>query len=194
MPVILQPIVSRSLHLEGLPSRAGSMITMRRILPSLLLSAACVHAAPRSSAVATVAPLSPSNRPVSVLFTHDPDDATEIGIVEADGKRPLGTLDGLLAEIRSRSASLGGDVARIDRFATRYEMVTETYEYDCSTFETRTEPQTVTSTQADGTTTTSTQWVAVTEFVSKTCTGTRDVEVRTLTLTGRAFRTTEETP
>jgi hypothetical protein len=170
------------------------MIMMRRILPSLLLSAACVHAAARSSAISTTAPLPASDRPVSVLLTHDPDDATEIGIVEADGKRPAATLDVLLAEIRSRTASLGGDVARIDRFATRYEMVTETYQYDCSTTETRMEPQTVVSTQADGTTTTSTQWVAVTVTVPRTCTGTREVEVGTLTVTGRAFRTTEETP
>jgi len=168
------------------------MTTMRRILPSLLLSAACVHAAARSSAVATGAPLPSSDRPVSVLLTHDPDDATEIGIVEADGRRPVATLDSLLAEIRSRAASLGGDVARIDRFATRYEMVTETYQYDCSTTETRMEPRTVVQTHADGTTTTFTEWIPVPQLVSRTCTGTRQVEVGTLTLTGRAFRTTEE--
>ena len=168
---------------------------MGRILPPLLLlSVACVHAAARSSAVATGAPLPSSDRPVSVLLTHDPDDATEIGIVEADGTRPVATLDSLLAEIRSRASSLGGDVARIDRFATRYEMVTETYQYDCSTTETRMEARTVVQPQADGTTTTSTEWVPVTEFVFRTCTGTREVEVGTLTLTGRAFRTTEEAP
>jgi hypothetical protein len=170
------------------------MTNMRRILPSLLLSAACAHPAARSSAVATGVPLPPSDRPVSVLLTRDPQDATEIGIVEADGTRPVATVDGLVAEIRNRVASLGGDVARIDRFATRYEMVTETYQYDCSTTETRMEARTVTQTQADGTTTTSTEWVPVTESVYRTCTGTREVEVGTLTITGRAFRTTEEAP
>ncbi|MFL5426984.1 MAG: hypothetical protein ACJ783_18360, partial [Myxococcales bacterium] len=120
---------------------------------------------------------------MSILLTHDPDDATEVGIVEADGTRPAATLEGLLAELRRRTASLGGDVARVDRFATRYEMVTETYQYDCSTSQMRMESRTVVQTQADGTTTTSTEWVPVTEYVSKTCTGTREVEVGTLTLT-----------
>jgi len=154
----------------------------------MISSASFASVTAQSSAVATRPVSAPITGPVSVLLSQDPQDAREVGIVEAHGTQPV-ELESLLAEFRARVASLGGDVARIDSFATRYEIVSELYTYDCSMFESHTEMQTVSHTGADGTTTYTTESQLVTEFVSKTCSEVRSHEEATLTLTGRAFRT-----
>ena len=138
--------------------------------------------------VATAPVSAPPTGPVSVLLSRDPQDARELGIVEAHGTQPV-ELESLLAEFRARVASLGGDVARIDSFATRYQIVSELYTYDCSSFESHTEMRTVSHTGADGSTNYTTDPELVTEFVWKTCSEFRTHEEATLTLTGRAFRT-----
>lgn len=127
-------------------------------------------------------------------FTTDPPGAEQLGIVEAHGRRPAATLEELLAQLTDRVAAMGGDVARIDSFPTRYEMVSESYTYDCGTTRTRQEPQSVTTVDANGRPTTTTQWVTVTEHVAQTCTGFRQVEAATLTVQGRAFRTRKGNP
>lgn len=158
----------------------------RALALALLALSGC--SAVQSSALPTGPRLAPSTAPVAVFVTRDPPDADEIAIVEAHGRRPVATLEALLGELRSRVAGLGGDRARIDGFATRYEMVTESYTYDCGTTEMRTETRTVSRPGPNGTSTMSTETVSVPRHVSKTCTGTRTVEAAVLTLTGRAFR------
>ena len=163
------------------------MIAVRSLLAFLISSASFASVAAQSSAVATGPVSAPVTGPVSVLLSQDPPEARELGIVEAHGTQPV-ELESLLAEFRARVASLGGDVARIDSFATRYEIVSELYTYDCSMLETHTEMRTVSHTEADGSITYATESVLVTEFVSKTCSEFRSHEEATLTLTGRAFR------
>jgi hypothetical protein len=142
----------------------------------------------QSSALPTRPGLAPSSAPVVVFTTRDPPGAEEVAIVEAHGRRPVATLEALLAEFQGRVAAVGGDRARVDGFATRYEMVTESYTYECGTTEHRTETRTVSRPGPNGTSTMSTESVTVPHHVSKTCTGTRTVEAAVLTLTGRAFR------
>jgi hypothetical protein len=127
-----------------------------------------------SSGVSTSARLAPSTLPVIVSATQDPPNATQLGIVEAHGPRPPSTLEEIVIGFTSRVADLGGDYGRIDSFATRFETVSETYTYECGT------TQTV-GVSADGT--------PLTMYVPMTCTGITEVEVGTLTLTGRAFKT-----
>jgi hypothetical protein len=147
-----------------------------------------------ASAVRTTSSAPPVTGPVAMRLTSDPPAAEQLGIVEAHGRRPAATLQEVLAQLAGQVAALGGDVARIDAFPTRYEMVDESYTYDCGTTQTRQEPQMVTTFDANGTPTTTTQWVTVTEYVAQTCTGVRQVEVATLTVQGRAFRTRKGTP
>jgi hypothetical protein len=125
---------------------------------------------------------------VRVAFVADPPGAEALGVVEANGRRPEVTLEALVAELRARAASIGADLVRVDRFATRHDLVTEQYSYDCSTTTTTHETRTVTRTGADGRLETHTETVPVTTREPKTCQGWHDVEVPTLTLTGRAYR------
>jgi hypothetical protein len=155
-------------------------------LAVLALASGCT--AVESSVLPTGPRLPPSAAPVKVFTIRDPPGAEEVAIVEAHGKRPVATLEALLAEFRGRVAAVGGDRARIDGFATRYELVEESYTYDCGTTEMRTETRTVSRPGPNGTSSMSTETVSVPHHVSRTCTGTRTVEVAVLTLTGRAFR------
>ena len=140
-----------------------------------------------SSSYATAPRRAPSTAPVSIASTRDPADALELGVVESSGRLGAVTLEQLVAAFRSRVAQMGGDAGRIDTFGTRYEIVSESYEYDCSTTETEHETRTVSRIGPGGTITFDTESVPVTRRVPKTCTGTRSVEVGTLSLVGRAF-------
>ena len=151
-------------------------------------------ATPSSSAWTPRPPPPPSGRPVRVVFFEGADGAEELGVVEANGRRPLVSLDAIVAELQGRAAAVGADVVRVDGFATRYETVRQEYTYDCSTIEMRMETSAVTVVGADGTPQTSFVTMPVTETVPKTCTGWQDVEVATLALTGRAFRTNGAPP
>jgi len=159
----------------------------------LALCCACSTAV-GASAVRTTSTARPVPGPVAVRLTSDPPGAEQLGIVEAHGRRPTATLEEVLAQFLGEVSALGGDVARVDSFPTRYEMVTESYTYDCGTTQTRQEPQMVTTFDANGRPTTTTQWVTVTEHVAQTCTGYRRLEAATLTVQGRAFRTRKGTP
>jgi hypothetical protein len=143
----------------------------------LFLGLGCTHVA--SSAVMTSAPLPPSVSAVRLSATQDPVNGVELGIVEAHGRRPPATLSAVAAEFSSRVGKLGGDYGRIDSFATHFEIVADTYTYECGYVQT-------VGTNADGT--------PITSYISQTCTGYQNVEVGTLTLTGRAFRTQLGTP
>ena len=127
------------------------------LLLGALLSSGCTGIG--SSAYATGPGLAPSTGPVRLSATRDPSGARPLGVVEAHGDRRRATVPAIAEEFRARVASLGGDAGRIDSFATKYEMVTETYMYQCGA------PK-----------------------MPMTCTGTRQVEVPTLTFTGRAFK------
>ena len=153
----------------------------------LLLGAGCAQV--QSSAFVTGRPLPPSTGPVEVSATRDPPGAEVLGVVEVHGRPPTATLESLVTEFCRGVASVGGDYGRIDSFATRHEMVTERYDYECGTTETEYQTQTVSGMGPDGSPTFTTQTVPVTKYVSKTCTGERQVEVATQTLVGRAFRT-----
>jgi hypothetical protein len=118
----------------------------------------------------------------------------EVGIVEVHGRLDAAGVAALVAELRRRTAELGGDVARVDAYRTRYETVTEEYTYDCSKTETTHETRTTSRPGPDGTTTLVRESVPVSRRVPQTCNGTRQVEVATMTLTGRAFRSKEPTP
>lgn len=160
---------------------------------ALLLGTGCL-APVRASVYATAPALAPSTAPVAISATADPAGARALGVVEASGQLPWTTLDTLVSEFRTRVASMGGDFGRIDSFATRRELVTETYDYDCGTDEVVYETRTVVGTAADGSTTWTTETVPVTRHVPRTCTGERTVEVATLALVGRALLTSGRTP
>ena len=201
-------------------------------------SSAYVPARPGASSAPTPASASATDAVsvVAVRLTNDPADAAEIAVVEAhapawfgtgrdvssgkiaSGPRGGPTLQALVEELKRRTASVGGDVARVDTFATKYDVVRESYSYDCSETKTEmvtkttTEPRTKTRTDCTPAssfggsigggcrTTTDTEWVTVTKTepetkrVQKTCTGLRDVEAGVITLTGRAFRTSGAKP
>ena len=98
------------------------------------------------------------------------------------------SLEAVISEFRSRVASLGGNYGRIDTLATKDEVIEEQYTYECGCFVTNTETRIVTQLNPDGSTSTTTESVPVTQYVSQTCLGVRDVEVVTLSAVGRAFR------
>ena len=184
-------IASRDPAVPGSRQRARSLTTAL----ALGIATACVPIPPvTSSAVVPDAPLPTSTAPVTISATSDPAGGRQLGIVEATGRQPAATLELLVAELRARVAGMGGNYGRIDSIATRHEMVTETYDYDCSTDEFEVETQTVTTIGPDGMPTFTTQTVPVTKHVSKTCTGERSVEVATTTLLGRAFLTRGRMP
>jgi hypothetical protein len=132
-----------------------------------------------SSAISTSPRLPPYVSSVTLSATQDPPNGVELGIVEAHGQRPPATLEAIALEFSSRLATLGADYGRIDSFDTRFEMVTQSYTYECGTVQT-------VGTAADGT--------PITSYVSQTCVGYTEVEVGTLTFTGRAFRTQAAIP
>jgi hypothetical protein len=153
----------------------------------LVLAASCTHAV-QSSALATGRAAAPSPAPVEIGATRAPPGAEELGLVEAHASPSAATLEALVAEFRVRVASLGGDYGLVDGMTTRYELVAERYDYECGMTETVLETQTVSRIAADGSPVLETRSVPVTTYVSRTCTGERQVEVGTLTLVGRAFR------
>jgi hypothetical protein len=161
---------------------------MGRLAAVALLSIPGACATAHSSALATGPTTAAPHGVVSVLLSRNPLHADELGIIEAHGTRPGTSLEKILDEFRSRVESLGGDVARVDAFSTRYEIVSEPYTYECGYTETTTETRTESSVGPDGSPTTSTVMVPVTQYVSRTCTGYRSEEVAVLTVTGRAFR------
>jgi hypothetical protein len=169
---------------------------MRRAATSVLLSFAisCGSAqrSVRSSGFSTSRAVAPSSVLVRVSATRDPAKAQELGVAEAHGTVPAATLDALISEFRARVASMGGDYGRIDTLGTRHEMVTETYTFDCSTTETVFETRSVSRVNPDGSVSFTTEAVPVTQTVSKTCTEERQVEVATMSVVGRAFRTVGE--
>ncbi len=162
---------------------------MRAAAPAslLLLTASCAQF--QSSAFITGRALPPSTDPVEISATRNPAGAKELGVIEAHGRLPVATLEALVAEFRTRVASIGGDYGCIDHLATRHEMVTETRDYECGSSETETEMQSVLQTGPDGSSSFVTESVPVSRYVSKTCTEQVQVEVATLSLVGRAFRT-----
>jgi hypothetical protein len=112
-----------------------------------------------SSAYATGPRLEASTGPVWLTATRDPVGAQPLGVVEAHGNLWQATLLTVAEEFCARVASLGGDAGRVDTMTTRYETHMEIYSYSCGT---------------------------ATE--SRTCTGSRQVEIPTLTIAGRAFK------
>jgi hypothetical protein len=144
-----------------------------------LLVAGCIATTTASSGVSTSVPQPSSTAPVTLSATRDPERGQQVGLAEAHGRLPPATLETVAMEFASRVAQLGGDYGRIDAFGTRFETVTESYTYDCGTTMT-------VGTSADG--------VPITTYIPQSCTGYYDVEVGTLTLTGRAFRTQGATP
>lgn len=102
----------------------------------------------------------PHRGPVAVSATRDPPEGEELGAVEASG---VTTIEEIVPEFMARVAQLGGNYARIDRIATRFEWVLRpvTRTYQCGTY----------------------------RFPSY-CTSTyyQNEEVPTLRATGRAFR------
>ena len=146
-------------------------------LCALFLGAGCATVS--SSAVSTAAARPPSTAAVTLSATRDPDHGDELGLVEAHGQPPAVTLTAIAREFSARVAKLGADYGRIDSFDTRFEIVTNTYTYECGTTIT-------TGSSPDG--------APMTTYIPQTCTGQTEVEVGTLTLTGRAFRTGPPTP
>lgn len=70
---------------------------------------------------------------VTVSATRDPVGGTEIGAVEATGGA---TIEDVIPELVARVAQLGGNYARIDHIATRYQWVSQPVmqSYQCGTF------------------------------------------------------------
>ena len=155
----------------------------------LLLALSCAHRPVASSAyaVARAEPSSAGN--VRISATRDPPGAEELGIVEAHGSA---TLEAVLSAFRQRVAGMGGDYGRLDVVATKNAVVQESLSYECGSNATHDETRFVTRANPDGTFSTGTETVSVTTYVSQTCWETRDVEVVTLSVVGRAFRTARE--
>ena len=151
----------------------------------LLLALSCAHRPVASSARAE--PSSAGN--VRISATRDPPGAEELGIVEAHGSA---TLEAVLSAFRQRVAGMGGDYGRLDVVATKNAVVQESRSYECGSNQTHDETRFVTRANPDGTFSTDTETVSVTTYVSQTCRETRDVEVVTLSVVGRAFRTARE--
>ncbi len=147
-----------------------------------------------SSAVRTASVVPGGREPVVVQFTQKPADADELGIVEAQGRGPAAKLQQVLAELTGRVAALGGNLARVDAFATRYDVVNESYTYDCGTTGTRLEPRSVTRPGPNRSMATITEVVPVSYHQPKTCNGVRKIETPTLTFRGRAFRARDHMP
>ena len=143
---------------------------------ALFLAVGCttVH----SSAVRTATASPPTTSAVTLSATRDPPNAQQVGLVEAHGQPPLASLTAITGQFSAQVAKLGGDYGRIDSFGTRFEIVAQPYSYECGS-------NVITGASADG--------VPTTTYISQTCTGETDVEVGTLTLTGRAFRTQRAT-
>ncbi len=169
-------------------------------LCALALCAGCAGVSSRAWTPGAPRPASPV--PARVAFLSEPAEASLVGVVEAHDARPGVTLPELVAELGTRGASIGADLVRVDEFATRYEMTTETYTYDCrvqgtagapctcgTAPVTTTESRTEVRTDPDGTTHVETVTVTVTKDEPTSCTATRDVEVAVLSLVGRAFST-----
>jgi hypothetical protein len=98
---------------------------------------------------------------VRVFAAYEPSETEQVGLIEARSHgQPL---EKIVDELRRQAAQLGGNVAKIDRVRSKFEMVqrTRTESYSCGT------------TQAPRTCTRQ-----VTEWV----------EVRTTTVFGRAYR------
>ncbi len=76
---------------------------------------------------------SPYRGRVTVSATRDPVGGAEIGAVEATGGA---TIDEVIPELVARVAQLGGNYARIDHIATRYQWVTHPVmqSYQCGSF------------------------------------------------------------
>jgi hypothetical protein len=67
---------------------------------------------------------------VRVRATDVPSGARELGLVEANG---LGAaeLEDVVAEFRRRVVGLGGDFGKVDSMKTKFELQTQTYQYQC---------------------------------------------------------------
>ncbi len=72
----------------------------------------------------------PNQGPLWVSAVRLPMGANEVGVVEASG---TATIEELMREFTHRAAMLGGNFAKVDRIATRFEMVTQSqsYSYAC---------------------------------------------------------------
>jgi len=162
---------------------------MRAGVVGLMLACGCSTS--KSSAIRTASAVPGGRQPVAVQFTQEPGDGDDLGIVEAKGSKPAATLEQVLAQLTGRVAALGGNLARVDGFGTRYETVQEKYTYDCGTTETRMEPRSVRRPGSNRSMATITEVAPVSYHQPKTCNGVRQVETATLTLRGRAFRTRE---
>ncbi|MFO0652283.1 MAG: hypothetical protein U0326_39050 [Polyangiales bacterium] len=70
---------------------------------------------------------------VTVSATRDPPGGREVGVVEVTGGA---TIDEVIPEVIARVAQLGGNYARIDHIATRYQWVSQpvTQSYQCGSF------------------------------------------------------------
>src|SRR5690348_12978572 len=133
----------------------------------LVIACACSRAV-GTSAVRTAPRAPPSLAEVEVRFTGEPEGAEELGIVESHGPRPAATLQELMERLKAKAGRLGADVVRVDSFATQYEIVPQDFTYDCSTTETHQEPRTTMMMGPDGLMTTATEFVTVTQTISKT--------------------------
>jgi len=152
---------------------------------------ACGCSTARSSAIRTASAVPGGRQPVAVQFTQEPAVADELGLVEAQARMPPARLEQVLADLTGRVAARGGNIARVDAFATRYETAKESYTYDCGTTETRMEPRSVRRPGTNRSMATITEVVPVSYHQPKTCNGVRLVETATLTFRARAFRTRE---
>lgn len=119
----------------------------------VLVTAALGCSRVRGSAVRTSSAPAGKTNDVRVVALHLPDDAHEVGLIEATG---TGDLPELVAEFRAQAAKVGGTIAKVDRMHTKFhtQQVTRTESYNCGTPQSpRTCTRNVTSTQEVATTT-----------------------------------------
>jgi hypothetical protein len=91
-----------------------------------LLGAACSGV--EGSAVATGRTRAPHAGRVVLVALSVPEDAEELGVVQARG---AGELEDLAQEFRAQAASLGGDLAKVDAIKSKAELTTQSYSYAC---------------------------------------------------------------
>jgi hypothetical protein len=157
---------------------------MRAEVLCLVLACACSTA---SSTLRTESAIPGDGLSVAVQFTQEPRDAEDLGIVEAQGRLPAARLDQVLAELTRQAALLGGNLASVDSFGTRYDVASESYTYDCGKTETRYEPRSVPRPGPNRSFGTITEVVPVSSHQAKACNGIRKTETAMLTLRGRSF-------
>ncbi len=105
-----------------MPARAFSIVAMTLIGCGTVARSSLVRTGASHAAVATTS--------VRLCMLSVPEGAEELGLVEAHSG-PESTFESIAHEFKAQVAKAGGDVAKVDKIRTKFEMVSNTYTYQC---------------------------------------------------------------